>query len=312
MKITFFPFMPCCETGSSRVRVYWLCEYLAEHGIDAQAHYHGASPPRNLENVLDSDIIVFQKTYSEPWIHLAEAAKEKGVKIVFDHVEKEETTKMHSLADVLTTDSVALAEWYSSLTPNVETRVIEDCASYLKSPLPPRQHSKTDGLKIAYFVSPSMMDNVLVCHNAFLKLGERRSYDLIVIAGILDRTRLGRLKYEYWKWSYEGFTDLLLKCDLAILPQKWDWKGGNKMVQAVTHNLPTVSSDTPAYRRIAEATRTEEFLCNNPAEWLAALETMFDPDERNLFLDKTSNFIWDNYKMDCIGEQWIKLFKELV
>ncbi|GAF87341.1 unnamed protein product, partial [marine sediment metagenome] len=65
MKITFFPFMPCCDTGSSRVRAYWLARHLAEKGIDAQAAYHGA-PPDNLDNVLDSDILVFQKTYSEP------------------------------------------------------------------------------------------------------------------------------------------------------------------------------------------------------------------------------------------------------
>jgi len=311
MKVTFFPFMPCCETGSSRVRAYWLSEHLVKQGIDAQAQYHGTYPPRNLENVLDSDIIVFQKNYSEPWIRLAEAAKEKGAKIVFDQVEKEETTRMHSLTDVLTTDSTALAEWYSSLNPDIETRVIEDCVAYLKTPLPPRQHTKTDGLKVAYFVSPSMIDNIIVCHEALQKLGKRRSYDLVVIAGRLDPWRLGKLKYEYWKWSYEGFTDLLLKCDLAILPQKWKWKGGNKMVQAVTHNLPTVSSDTPAYRSTAEATGTEEYLCTKPDEWLAALEAMFDPDVRNGFLSKTSSWIWENYGMDCIGQQWIKLFEDL-
>jgi len=311
MKVTFFPFMPCCETGSSRVRAYWLSEHLVKQGIDAQATYHEA-PPGNLENVLDSDILVFQKTCEEPWIRLAEAAKERGIKIVLDQVDKEEITRMHSLADVLTTDSTTLAEWYHSLNPDVETRVIEDCVAYLKSPLPPRQHTESDGLKIAYFVSPSMIDNIFVCYNALKKLESRRNYDLVIIAGRLDRWRLGRLKYEYWRWSVEGFTGLLRKCDLAILPQKWNWKGGNKMVQAVTHNLPTVSSDTPAYRSIAESTGTEEFLCTKPAEWLAALEAMFDPDERNCFLSKTTGYIWDNYNLGYIAQQWIDLFEGLI
>lgn len=293
------------------MRAYWLSENLAEQGIDAQATYHGA-PPGNLENVLDSDILVFQKTYSEPWIRLAEAAKERGIKIVLDQVEKEETNRMHNLADVLTTDSTALAEWYHSLNPDVETRVIEDCVAYLKSPLPPRKHTESDGLMIAYFVSPSMMDNILVCHNALKKLESRRNYKLIVIAGRLDNWRLGQLKYEYWKWSVEAFTGLLRKCDFAILPQKCSWKGGNKMVQAVTHNLPTVASDTPAYRRIAKATGTEGFLCTKPDEWLAALETMFDPDERNCFLSKTSGYVWDNYNLGYISQQWIDLFEGLI
>lgn len=311
MKITFFPFQPCCETGSSRVRVYWLSRYLAEQGIESHANYHRA-PPVDVDHILDSDILVFQKTFSEPWIRLAEKAKEKGAKIVFDQVEKEETTRMHGLADMLTTDSTKLKEWYHSLNPGVETRVIEDCIAYLKSPLPPRRHTKNEDLKIAYFVSPSMMDNILVCHNALKKLEKRQNYELIIIAGSLDRTLLGRLKYEHWKWSVEGFTGLLRKCDLAILPQKWNWKGGNKMVQAVTHNLPTVSSDTPAYRSIAEATGTEEYLCTKPDEWLEALEAMFDPDVRNRFIDKTTGYVWDNYNLDSIGRRWIGLFEELM
>ena len=312
MKVTFFPFMPCCETGSSRVRAYWMASHLTEQGVEAQTRFYGEAPPNYIENVLDDDVIVFQKTYSEPWIRVAEGIRKKGIKIVLDQVEKEATTRMHGIADVLTTDSTELAEWYHSLNPGVETRVIEDCVAYLKTPLPPRRHTKSDGLKIAYFVSPSMMDNVLVCHNALKKLEKRRNYELIVIAGRLDPWCLGQLKYEYWKWSVDAFTGLLRKCDLAILPQKWTWKGGNKMVQAVTHNLPTVASDTPAYRRIAEATGTEEFLCKRPDEWLPALEALFDPVERNRFLAKTSGWVWDNYNIGRIARQWMDLFEELV
>lgn len=310
MKVSFFPVMPCCETGSSRVRVYWLNDYLVKQGIDSHACYFnkGGAP----SHIMNSDIFIFQKRYGPYWVRLAQAAKKDNIKIILDQVDIENVDKMHSIADVLTTDSRPLADYYQKLEPGVKAHVIEDSIAYLKSPLPPRKHTKREALKIVYFVSPSMMDNILVCHNALLKLRAKHDYNLIVVSGIPPKGPLGKLSYTHWKWSVEAFTSLLEKCDLAILPQKWNWKGGNKMVQAVTHNLPTVSSNTPSYRHIAEATGTEEFLCGSTGEWMRALDAMFDPDTRNQFLYKTSKWVWDNYNMDCIGQQWIDLFEELL
>jgi len=309
MKVTFFPFMPCCETGSSRVRVYWLSEYLTEQGIDSNVcHFDREAPP---EHIVNSDIFVFQKRYGPYCVRLARLAKKNGIKIILDQVDKENVAVIHPLVDILTTDSTALADYFQKLEPNIRTHVIEDCVAYLKSPLPPRKHVKHEDLKIVYFVSPSMMDNIRVCYNALLKLEDKHDYELIVVSGTAPKKSFGKLAYTHWTWSVEGFTELLRKCDLAILPQKWNWKGGNKMVQAVTHNLPTVSSDTPAYRRIAEATGTEEYLCGSTGKWLRTLGAMFDPDVRNEFLAKTVNWVWNNYSIDHIGAQWIKLFEDL-
>lgn len=317
MRITFLPFRPCCETGSSRVRVYFLQDYLIGQGIKANVLYFDEANTylsHSFRNLLEnSDILVFQKRYE--LIELAKKAKKRNVKIVLDMVDQYKGAReMLGLADVVTTDSFGLAEWYKKMVPSMRTCVIPDSIAYLNSPLLPREHLKKEPIKIAYFGSPSNMDNIQVCREALLKL-RKTHFKLIIITGFIEKK-----DEQYFRgfdgghatWSFKLFTDILQKCDFSILPQRFNWKGCNKLVQSITHNLPAISSDIPSYRYIAEQTGTEEFLCKTQKEWFIAMKKMFNPQVRNDFLAKTLNWTWNNYNMDVVGKRWKVLFEGLI
>lgn len=299
--ITYYPRYPII-VASSRLRVYFIQRFLLERGIDAKI----ASSP------FASDLVVFQKTFSSFHLKLNQELRRKGIKTIFD-LDDPYPNQMLKLANLVTVDSEERKIWVESLVGEKrKIRVIEDPIDYIKKPLAKRIHVKKENLRIVFFGHPNNLKCIRVCKEALRKLREKRRFTLDYISGEERPREFEGLEVRHVMWRYGTFSKILRTYDLAILPQIEKEKSSTKLNQAIAHNLPVVASPIPSYSKIGKATSTLDFLPKTNEEWLEALERMFNPEERNKYLDKTLDWVWRNYGVEKIGKDWLNLFEELL
>lgn len=306
MKIYYF-LLGDIRVGSTRIRVYYLLDWLKKHGIEVAIHDR-----KPAFGPYDADIIFYQKVNGP--VGVAKQAKKKGIKIVFDASDFISAPELINKADYITTATKELLELLLSQSKIPKKgKVIKDTIDYLKSPLPPRYHTKRDNLNIVYITRPEWLSNVEICLNPLLRLKKDINYSFYYISGGNLRVDLGgKLSAKRIGWNLNTFTKNLRKADIAVAPQPLHWKYESKIITPITHNIPVVCSKTPVYHRFVEATGIEEFCCETESDWYKALHRMTNPDVRNDYLKKTLPYIWKNYNIDTLGKEWMSVFREVL
>lgn len=294
--------------SSTRVRVLKVIDYLRMSGEIAELVQYGDNV-----NSSDCNILVVQKWSHLPIINLVKTLKQQGVITVYDMVDKLPDGEILAIVDKIIVDCSAIEEWCKSLVPNknLDITIIPDSVDYIDEPIPRKPIKKTDVLDLVFFASPSNLNCVDVCREALIQLAKEKTYTLTYISGSPKPECFKGLDAKYIQWSPYTFSMNLRKFDLAILPQKID-KGDAKMVQAITHGIPTVATNMESYRNIALQTNTTEFLCSTINDWHDALTNMFDPETRRIFLDKTVDWTWKNYNIKQIISEYKKFFSRLL
>lgn len=299
--------------SSTRVRILKIIEHLKK-----------ANEIANLLDYRDNleepqfNILVIQKYMGQSIINLIDNLKRKGVIVVYDIVDKYADPTVPQIlndVDAIITDCESMKEYCKQLVPNkhLTITIIPDCIDYVTEPIPriPREHmTKTNNLDIVFFASPSNLDCIKVCKEALNKLAKEKTFTLTYISGSPSEY-FADLNAKFIEWNLYNFSENLKKFDLAILPQKTE-KGDSKLIQAITHNVPAISSDIASYRRIAEQTDTTEFLCKTPDDWYNALIKMFNPEVRYTFLNKTVHWVWQNYNAIDLIREYQKFFTRLL
>jgi len=296
--------------GSSRCRAYYIQQKLLEWGHDA---YIMSAP-------FAADILVFQKTYERAYLDIARKAKEKGIPIVFDMDDDYRCKDMLELADVVVCDSQGLVDFCQNQTSKkLDGRVIRNPVDYIKKPLPRRKHTKKTDFELVYFANPANFKAFINCRPALERLRkEGYKYSLTLIGG-QNLQHIYRYSNPFQgfpvnhiPWNLKTFSNNLRKFDIAILPQAWDWKGPAKQTEAVAHNVPAVCEKIKPNEELYKAADLLEYLAGTDEEWYKAIKKLFDPEERNKFLDKVLPVVWRMRSHDEISKQWLELFQELV
>lgn len=299
------PFMPL--ESSTRVRVLKIISYLKRVNEIADLAQYG-------DKLDKCNIIVIQKHHGSQWVEFIKEMQKEGVIVVYDIVDKlgRGVKNILEIVDAVIVDCQAMKDYCCSLTDKkLDITTIPDCPDYIDKQFSIPIHSKEDNLDIVFFASPSNLDCIEVCKEALIRLKKKRSFSFAYISGQPQPDYFVGLDAQYIKWDSCSFTTQLRKFDLVVLPQKFE-KGDAKLVQAITHNIPTISSDIMSYRQIAEKTGTAEFLCKTTDDWLNTLIEMFNPATRNIFLKRTVDLVWSLYNPSRIVSSHRKLFTHLL
>jgi glycosyltransferase involved in cell wall biosynthesis len=295
--------------SSTRVRILKIIEYLKKSSEIADLVQYGD----DLKSDLSYNTLVIQKLTDQATINLVETIKQRGIITVYDIVDRYNDVDILNAVDVIIADCKAIEGHCRQLVPNkkLDITIIPDSIDYIDKPIIRTPITKTDNLNIVFFASPSNVNCIENCKEALIKLSKEKSFKLTYIAGNPKPEYFKDLNVKFIPWSPYTFSMELRNFDLVILPQKVE-KGDTKLVQAISHNVPAVSSNIESYRRIAEQTGTTEFLCNTQEEWYNSLIVMFNPETRNEFLNKTVNWIWRNYNINRIISEYRRLFTRLL
>jgi len=309
MKICYYPRYDI-NGGSSRCRAYYIQQRLLKWGVDA---YITSAP-------YTADVIVFQKTYEKPYLEIARKAKEKGIKMVFDLDDDYLAKDMIELVDVVVCDSQGLVDFAQNQTmKKIDGRVILNPVDYIKEPLQQRKHTKKNGLNLVYFANPANFKAFVNCRKGMERLRkEGFKYNLTLLGGrnLAHIRKYGDpfkgFKVNHVPWSLKTFSLELRKFDFSILPQAWDWKGPAKQTESVAHNVPAVCEKIQPNESLYRDAGLMEYLAGTQDEWYRAAKKLFNPRERNGFLDKVLPVVWKKRSHDGITREWLDLFEELV
>lgn len=303
LKICFYPRYDM-NGGSSRCRAYYIQQKLLEWGHDA---FLMSAP-------YTADVIVFQKTYENPYCEIARKAKEKGIKIVFDMDDDYRCKEMLELADVVVCDSQGLVDFcQNQTTKKLNGRVIRNPVDYIKEPLPRRIHKKKKVLDIVYFAHPVNLKAFANCAPALKRLKEEGfKFNLYYIAGQRKDEYFRGFNPKWIRWKLSTFSESLRKFDISVLPQAWNWKGPAKQTESVAHNVPAVCEKILPNEELYKLADLEKYLASTDEEWYRAIKKLFKTKERNHFLDKVLPVVWKYRSHEYITQQWLDLFYEVL
>ena len=285
MKIVWWPRYGY-EKASSRLRVYAIHEALLRKGHVSLLR----------EEAELADVLVLQKITDIN--HLAEARKCKGM-VIYDFDDLDIAPGVEyarkELASVFTTDTSGHREDMKPYWNGKPCEVLPDPIDYFpNTPLPTTQGTAAIwfGCYLNYASAKWMGD--------WLK--QRTEVRIFV--------EPGQLREEGARdWYYHGFTKEFRDAGIAFLShdQGDRNKSNNKMITAITHGLPCIVSDTPAYSDLARRFGFNWTVVRNEQELQNAYERLSDPTERQEYLSVLQPEIWKMYSASAIADQFLDL-----
>ena len=116
-------------------------------------------------------------------------------------------------------------------------------------------------------------------------------------------------------WSIEEVIRRAALSDFAIIPVDTNdkfanLKPENKLLSMWHLGLPTLFSNTLAYKRVAEEIGVSEF-CVNSSNWPSIFDNL-EVDSLDNSLDKTEKYINETHTRDILVEKWHKVFETVL
>ncbi|MCW5914793.1 MAG: glycosyltransferase family 1 protein [Chitinophagaceae bacterium] len=128
---------------------------------------------------------------------------------------------------------------------------------------------------------------------------------------------LRRLPIEsfFHQWDQANNPDLFSGFDCGIIPISsrdiYAWhKPANKLIAFWFSGIPTLTSDTPAYRELALKSGSD-FLCRNEEEWVEKLERTYrmTPEQRRSLAEENYRFVKKMYSNEEMDKSWEEILK---
>jgi len=209
------------------------------------------------------DVLYVQKKADDETISIALRAKILGVPVVYDcddnPYEKpgKRRVTMLRLADAVTTDTEARGEQLKKASGISNVTVIPECVDYWDrleiAPLRPVVQ------KVITFGNNSNAVNTA----KYMKYVEQKCYH------INSKKVAGAGKFI--KWTYKSFVKNMCKADACILAHGDDNKSNLKLQVAMKLGIPTIVSDTKAYRETYEELGLLVLVAKTPADTARAM-----------------------------------------
>jgi glycosyltransferase involved in cell wall biosynthesis len=120
------------------------------------------------------------------------------------------------------------------------------------------------------------------------------------------------------QWDQVKNADIFQACDCGIIPLNkknllgWH-KPANKLISFWFSGLPTVVSDTPAYKEIMNAAG-QNLACSNINDWIGKItfiKTM-TPEERENFSKRNFEFVQLHYSNEALDKVWQEIFSHVI
>jgi len=183
-------------------------------------------------------------------------------------------------------------------------------------------------LKLVWEGQAYTVNNLLMLNDVFEKLGDKIELYIITdpiiklpISFFHKKTEaiLKKLKCDYYlvSWDKRTFSEIISNADLALIPIRRDiammWnKPENKLLLLWEIGVPTLTSDTPAYRHAMDNANLA-FCCASTEEWLSKIEQYINSSveiRRDIF-EKAGNYLRKYHNKDEILRRWDLVFESL-
>jgi hypothetical protein len=122
----------------------------------------------------------------------------------------------------------------------------------------------------------------------------------------------------FHKWDKSTFSSTIVSCDLAIIPIDMRnifaaGKPENKLILFWQHQIPVITSNTPAYVKAMNAAGLEDMNCINNKAWLRAIKRYFSLsiNERKNIINKSKLFINAHHSLEKRLALWDKCFESI-
>lgn len=289
----YLPFSYTSSNPSIRLRRLALRSILKKQGIHCEVIHHFD----DLWKFTNIQISCF----GDEALKQVKILKNQGKRLFFDHSENlllPGQKEVFDLCDVIVCCSTKLAEITRTYTnPRTQVIVIPDIIENYES-LPLHTPKPTEKLKVSLCGMGG---------NAFLgkelePLIKEIGGELVTINEWPDATV---------KFDLDTYNQEIVKCDIAICPQKVDQqpaKSNVKFTQSLALGMPTICSPLPAYLEVAEHNKNC-LVANTTEEWRAAFQQLTSLEER-LKLSIASKVSVKDYTPDAIGKRWFRLLRE--
>ena len=183
-------------------------------------------------------------------------------------------------------------------------------------------------LKIVWEGQAYTVKNLLMLNDVFEQLQDK--IELYIVTDPLVKSPigffnketkviLGELKCDYHliEWKKNTFSKIISSADLAIIPIRrtssmmWN-KPENKLLLLWEIGVPTLTSDTPAYKA-AMSVAGIDFYCKSPAEWLQKINRYIESstEYRLAVSEKAKLYLDRHHKKSDILNTWDRIFDSL-
>jgi len=120
-----------------------------------------------------------------------------------------------------------------------------------------------------------------------------------------------RINCFVYPWNSLTFSSIATKCDIALLPIPNNAiminKPENKLLFLLSHGIPTITSETPAYKRVLNQIGVK-YYCNNLEDWKTKIEFLLNFEFNRLdYINKANDYIRINASKEAIYNTWNKI-----
>jgi len=183
-------------------------------------------------------------------------------------------------------------------------------------------------LKLVWEGQAYTVKNLLMLNDVFEKLKDEIELYIITdpiikypfnIFNKKTNNVLKTLKCNYYlmDWDKSSFSEIISNADLAIIPidpdiaMMWN-KPENKLLLLWEIGVPTLTSDTPAYKRVMDIAGLD-FYCASSNEWLQKIKKYKESSSeyRNNISEKANDYLHRFHSKDEILRKWDLIFDSL-
>jgi glycosyltransferase involved in cell wall biosynthesis len=126
------------------------------------------------------------------------------------------------------------------------------------------------------------------------------------------------IKTIFHKWGINSKDKILSQCDCGIIPldknNLFGWhKPANKLISFWFTGLPTIVSDTPAYKELMRGTQ-ENLYCSNDTDWVNKIIMIrnLSASQRQQLSFKNMTYVKKNFSDESLDRIWLKVFENIV
>ncbi len=183
-------------------------------------------------------------------------------------------------------------------------------------------------LKLVWEGQAYTVQNLLKIKSVFKKLSHKIELHIITDPVIMYPFKIFNKKTSkilskldcnqfFYTWEKGSFSKIIADADLAIIPidkkDKLHWnKPENKLLLFWQIGIPVLTSPTPAYSKVMEATELP-CLCNTPEDWAERINDYIrmNDNERKELVEKAKIYVENNHAKNKIFQNWDEIFLSL-
>ena len=293
------------DNPSIRIRRYNISKKLEESKISSRiiSNYYGKNVYEMRNEVGAASVVIFTQ-YSKFDLELIRHLKPLGIKIVFDHCEALfgypfEGDCMKE-ADLIVCCSTKLEELTNKqglsrtavLKDAVEERTPTNEMVYdYRYPRPRAIFSGMGGN--GFLISEWLKDTI-----------ESAGYDIVMMTEWDNCTV---------RWNKDTWPDEMIKCDVALCPQRVDVQPAKSSVKATTAmalGMPVLASPLQAYKEVIEHGKTG-YICDTKDQWYDALIKLKDASLRKE-IGLAAKEAVKGYSLQNIAKEWQSTLEALI